>query len=386
MRSRGLARLVSVVMLGTMLSACSGEDDPLSRIHAYDPSRPGAPTASGGTQEPPPKPVARPWRAGMRQYGIAVYWERNTKDSDQTVRAKARRILDWVVSTGANSVSLSYPFTMSGITSSRINDDGPMTPTAGQIGIVLEEARARRLRAALRPILSEKNLTAKDPKAWRGTIAPADRDEWFASYAAMISKYAKPAQTFGAASIIVATELNSMERDRRWSRVTKAAAQVFRGELGYSANHDRLPGSMPISGVVKSVDAYPPVNLPDSATVAQLTAALDAWLEANTVGATPELVLAEVAIGARRGAYKKPFSTAPNGPLVPRIQQRWFDATCELMRRRDLGGIYYWMINFDADPRTVKPTAAAPMDFVGGESVGNVRACFARPAERKSGT
>jgi hypothetical protein len=391
MTRRGLSFLLPVVLLAATLAGCGGGDDPLSRTQPYDPDKPqtggapGAPGAPGatGAAEPAPTPVAHPWRKGMRQHGIAVYWERNPQDSDQTVRAKAQKILDWVVSTGANSMSLSFSFTMTGLNGSVVKTDHPMTPTPSQVGIVLDEARKRKLRAAVRPMLSEKGITEGHPKAWRGTIAPADKEQWFDTYAEMIAQYAKPAETFDAAAIVIGTELNSMERDKRWSRVTKAAAKIFHGELGYSANHDRLPGSMPIDGVVKSVDAYPPVDLPDTATVPEITAELNKWLAANTIGATPNLVLAEVAISAHGGAYKKPFSTAADGVLVPQIQQRWFDAACALMHKRNLGGMYFWMINLDADPRTAKPTAAAPMDFVGGPAEKNVRACFKQSAERK---
>lgn len=374
---RSLAAVVTAVLLAGLVGC--GDDDPISRIAPTGQATPGA---GSGNKAAGPAPVREPWRTGMREHGIAVYWENNPGDADGVVRAKAQKIFDHVVGTGANAVSLSFSFVMDGSKASSVRADDPMTPSPARLGIVLSEAKRRLLRVGVRPLLHEKNLAKDDPKAWRGAIAPADPNRWFDSYAAMLAPFAKVAQANGATTLVIGTELTSMERDKRWDRVAKAMRPHFRGELGYSANHDRLQGGFPARDVVKSVDAYPPLTVGDDASVAALVQGWKQWLDRGTDGPTPQLVLAEVAISARAGAYARPWSSAANGPIEPQIQERWFEAACQVMHDRDLAGIYFWMINLDADPRTAKPTQDAPMDFVGRPAERTVAKCFKRSARR----
>jgi hypothetical protein len=262
---------------------------------------------------------------------------------------------------------------------SSVRADEPITPAPEGLAIVLAEANARKLRVTVRPMLHEVNLTDDDPDMWRGSIRPRDRSNWFASYRDLLVPYAKVAAEAKVATFVVGTELNSMEDDRRWRVVVDGVRAVYRGELGYSANHDKLVGPAPAPGLIKSVDAYPALkNLGDDASVDKLVAGWERWLDRKSRGTLPQLVLAEVAISARSGAYAEPWSPHPRGRILPKIQQRWFDTACEIVRRRDLGGLYFWMINLDSDPAAASPPDDAPMDFVGRPAERNVTACFAR--------
>jgi hypothetical protein len=373
------ALLLPVVV--ALLAGCGTEDDPLARI-SQEPT--GGVTASGGASASPPPQVKQRWKAGMRQYGIAVYWQNNPDDSDQVVRTKAKKILNHVVSLGANSVSISFSFLMDSAEASVVRADDPMTPSPGRLAIVLDEANNRGLRTTVRPMLHERNLASHDePDMWRGSIRPASRAKWFSSYRDMLVEYGKVAQGSKVATFVVGTELNSMESNGDgWRTVATGLGDVYSGELDYSANHDRLRKNGPAPGISLSVDAYPPVKVGDGATVAQLTAGWNEWLTDNRgSGKLSDLVLAEVAIGARSGAYREPWSPHAKGTIRPEIQQRWFDAACEVMRKRDLAGIYFWMLNLDSDP-TAQPSDKAPMDFAARPGEKNIARCFAKSARR----
>lgn len=370
-----VVRVLAAAALGAVLSGCSSPVDN-SRVR-QDPS-PGT-SSPAAVPSPTVATVRQVWRPGLVQAGVAVYWQNNPDDSDDIVRAKAAKIFDYIVKMGANSLSLSFPFVMDSPYASTVRSDDPMTPAPQRLAIVLAEANARKLRVTVRPMLHEVNLTKDDPDMWRGSIRPRDRSTWFASYRDLLVPYARVCAEAKVATLVVGTELNSMEADRRWRVVVDGVRAVYRGELGYSANHDKLVGPAPAPGLIKSVDAYPALkDLGDNASVDDLIAGWQRWLNRRSRGKLPQLVLAEVAISARTGAYAAPWSPHPRGRINPKIQQRWFDTACEMVRRRDLAGIYFWMINMDSDPATAAPPDDAPMDFVGRPAERNVTACFAR--------
>jgi hypothetical protein len=373
-------RLPALLCAAVLLAGgCSSSgDDPIGRISTAPPSA----DSSGGA--PTAKPVVKvrePWKPGMRQHGIAIYWENNPNDTDQIVRVKAQKILDHVVALGANAISVSFSFTMDSAYADAVRMDNPITPSPARLALVLDEANKRDLRTAIRPMLNERNLTDDDPDMWRGSIRPASRTKWFASYRDMLVKYAKVAEAARSATFVVGTELSSLESTSTgWKTVATGVKDVYTGEIDYSANHDRLREKGPATGISLSVDAYPPVRVSDTATVSNLVDGWNDWLDDNRgSGELSDLVLAEVAIAARTGAYSEPWSPHAKGPIKPEIQQRWFDAACRVMHERDLGGIYFWMINLDADPKT-KPSSKSPMDFLGRPGEKNISACFTKDA------
>jgi hypothetical protein len=375
MRARALVAAACAAVL--LAAGCSsGEGDPLTRLSQAPPSDS---SGSGAPSEPAVVKVKDPWQPGMRQHGIAIYWENNPNDTDQVVRAKAQKILDHVVSLGANAVSISFSFVMDSAYANAVRTDHPITPSPARLAIVLDEANKRDLRTNIRPMLNERNLTKDDPNMWRGSIRPADRTKWFASYRDMLVGYAKVAKAAKVATFVIGTELTSLESNTTgWKTVATGVKAVYSGELDYSANHDRLKKTGPATGITLSVDAYPPIKVSDSASVTKLVNGWNDWLDdGRGNGKLSDLVLAEVAIGARHGAYKEPWSPHTNGSIKPEIQQHWFDAACQVMEDRDLGGIYFWMINLDADPKT-KPSSKSPMDFLGRPGEQNITRCFTK--------
>ncbi len=154
-----------------------------------------------------------PWKPGRPQLGMNVYWQDNREDSEEVLRAKARRIVDYIVTLDANSVAISFPFFTSGPLASEVYA-GASTPSPRRVGIVLDEFHRSGLRSMLRPILDERSLLAAGIHNWRGNIRPASRDEWFTSYRRLLAPYVKAAHANHATAFVIATELNSLEGDR----------------------------------------------------------------------------------------------------------------------------------------------------------------------------
>lgn len=383
-RSVRLAVLAVAVAVVYLVAACSIPSRPAwwpTKAPASPESAksPGAAGGGSGDGKPSTPVVAHPWQQGKPQRGIQIYWENTATDSDDVVRAKARRALDYIISLNADSVAVSFPFYTSGIRSNDIFS-GPQTPSPERLSILLDEAAKSHLRVTVRPILNEDALTRQDPIAWRGTIQPSSRATWFANYQKFLLPYAQVVEAHHAATFVVATEFNSLQADSHWTGLVSALSAVFHGELLYSMNFDIFTQhgvKSPVPAV--GVDAYPELHLPDNASVASLVNGWNAWLDKKQTGPTPNLVLTEAGIAAQNNAYAKPGSWGTSSlPLNLDVQVHWYQAVCQFVQQRQVGGVYWWNINFDADPANTSPTQQDRLTFVGRPAADAIKACFAQ--------
>ncbi len=338
-------------------------------------------TETAETTRPPTETismtVADRWRPGTMQKGIHIYWENNPADSSETVAAKSSRILDYVVRLGANSVAVSFPIYTDGRTASAVAA-GRGTPSPERIGILLEEATKRGLRTTLRPLLDEASL--RKHGSWRGTIAPAKPARWFASYRDTLAPFLAVAEQHRANTVVIAAELSSMDtHDAAWRTLSAQARTVFRGELSVSRNWDLTMTPVPHYGVdAVGIDAYPPLDLPDSATAQRVRDAWGGWLRRAVAGQDPgAVVIHEVGLGAQTGAYRKPYRWGdPKLPLRLDMQATWFAAAFDAARELHLGGVYFWKLDFHADPSARTPDDGDRGVFVGRPAQDAIAAAF----------
>lgn len=364
---RRTAGIIVPVLLAA-LTACTSKDDP-----APSGTGPDGTTASAAPTVPQ---VARPWQKGMPQLGVNLYWEDSKDDDDHVTRAKARRMLDYLISLNVNSIAVNFPFVMANAKASGVGPDPDRTPPADRVGIFLEEAAASRMRVAIRPLLDEQSLLP----AWRGKIAPASRDKWFASYTKFLAGYAAVAEQHDAAELVVGVELNSLEADRRWNALLKTVRKTFRGELAYSVNFDAFQrGSATPATDSVGVDAYFKVNKPDTASVQSLTTAWVDWLDRYAGDKATRLVLHEVGIAAQDGAFKHPAQWGSTRvPLNLDVQKHWYEAVCAAARQKSLAGLYFWNIRLHADPGTEDPEQPDRLTFVDRPSATVIKDCYAK--------
>jgi len=325
--------------------------------------------------------VAQVWHPGMPQLGIDVYWVANTKDSDAVVRAKARRIINYAISLDSNSIGVSFPFYTYGITSDTVYASRTTTPTPAHFAIFLSEAAKSHIRVTLRPLLNEDVLVAQNPLAWRGSLEPADRVAWFHSYRRLLMPYADVAETGHAATLVIGTELNSLEGDPSWPRLIRAIRSVYSGQLLYDENFDEFAAhdsSLPLATF--GVDAYPRFHLPDSAPVRELAGAWERWLGTHTPRVLSQAILSEVGIDAVAGSYPDPAAwlSTTRSPIDQRIQRNWYEAVCRAGAAVHIGGIYWWEVSFDADPAHPGPYKSDRITFVGRSAQNVIKTCFAR--------
>lgn len=350
---------------------------------APGPKTPGAPgDVAGGSSDQGGTPAdqvakAKVWKPGMPQWGVQIYWEDDPKDeSDSFIEKQAHKQAKYLIGLGANSVSLSFPFYTAGPTSNTLKD-GPKTPSPQRVERVLKVFQEAGLRVTVRPLMDEKSL--KPPTGWRGSIEPASRSAWFASYEDFLAPYLKIAEKRKATTFVIGTELNSMEGDAGWTSLVASAEKKFSGEIAYDANWDNYVRGridMPVSHL--GVDAYFPVKVPDNASVDTLVDGWNTWLDKKSTGALPKIVIAEAGIGAMDGAYHAPGDFYTKDTVNLKVQPNWYNAVCRVVEQRRMGGVYWWSIHFQDDPSTAPDDkTASRLDFAGRPaSEKAIKACF----------
>ncbi|MDH6141672.1 hypothetical protein P3T35_003693 [Kitasatospora sp. GP30] len=339
-------------------------------------AQPGATASAQPSADTGPK-VAKPWQAGMPEWGIQVYWLDDPADADAYVQGKADRIVKYVVGLNANAIAVSFPFYTTGLRANAVSAH-PTTPSPDRLGILIDTARRAGLKVTVRPIMDEAALD--DPAGdWRGTIAPTDRDAWFGSYESFLQPYLKSAQKHGAASFTIGTEFNSLESDAHWQTLISDAKQVFHGDVGYDANWDNFTrGDIPVPAESQGVDAYfPAKSATDQSPVSTLVNSWNTWLDKKGKGPLPGVTLSEVGIPAQQGAYAKPGDFTTKRTVNEAVQAKWFTAVCQVAAQRQLAGMYLWSLYFGTDPTLPVNDDTPRMDFAGrAQSEAAIRQCF----------
>lgn len=292
------------------------------------------------------------------QAGIAVDAYTSPK---QDFSSAAEAVIAYAKSLNANSLSITFPFFISGPNSSRVYATS-RTPTPTELALFVTDAEKAGLFVSLRPLLSEGNLGLPSRTLWR----PADPAAWFASYRHFLMPYAQMAQANKVGEFFVGVEFELFGNSPRWNGLDRALAKVFHGELAYS-NNDAKYMSRSTGGrqAYKAVDAYHPINPP---FLHGWESWIRQWLPTGTV-------LTEVSIAAINGAWRRPWvHRAQPANFNPLVQARWFTAACHAAINTRLGGIYFWAVPFST--RFKGPTLATPGAWAHSAGSAAIKRCF----------
>jgi hypothetical protein len=188
----------------------------------------GGAAAGGG----PAEPRAASRTAGLPFRGAALQLQRV-----DWIDTEYRKGIDEIVEMGFDSVLLVVPGHMQNAGSSRIYLDMRLTPTAAQVGSIIDYSKGRGLRVVLMPIvLLDKPRTVTE---WRGTIRPDDWSDWWQSYRDFMYHFSWIAESHKADVLVVGSELVSTEKQaEEWRKTIALVRKVFNGLLTYSANWD----------------------------------------------------------------------------------------------------------------------------------------------------
>jgi hypothetical protein len=299
--------------------------------------------------------------------------------ADSEVPEVAGKLLNYIVGLGANSVAISFPIYTDGLSPTKVYAKQGETPTPSQLGAVIVAAKARDLRVSIRPLIDQKSLSKKHTQGWRGELHPKNVQAWFASYDKLLLSYVAVAKKDGANEFVAGTELASLQsKTSEWKHLSKLLHRAgFSKVISYAESWDNWT-SVPFKTI--GIDAYPDVNLGDSATIRQLTNALTRWFNQHLPAQRSRLSVQEIGIPAQDGMYRNPWKWgsqhAACRTLNLAVQAKWFSAACSAVKATRLQGIYYWMLDSNTFVGAYSPASEPSGWFYGRPAAASIKHCF----------
>lgn len=288
------------------------------------------------------------------QAGVNVLLYQYDCDNLEKLNSSLENLFDRLRTDHVNAVSLSFLIHTEGVASSTVFK-GEKTPPDEGISLFIRKAKQRGFSVMVRPIIDEQSITAGGKSEWRGTIRPAHVAAWFESYTALLLEYTRVAQAAGADSLVVATELNSMEvYPTKWRAVIEQVRKEFAGALTYSSNQG-ISATMPWDALdFVGVDAFFKLDTPADATIEEMTDSWRRWVQVVKVPAAKigkPLVFTEIGVTSQAGAHRESWLWDHKTGVDLEDQRRYYASACAVWRHR-LSGMYWWAVtvSMPADP------------------------------------
>jgi hypothetical protein len=287
------------------------------------------PSASAESGLPPT------WQRGAN---LASWWH------DEWENGSTDASLDALRDTGSTDAAFVATWYMASPTDSGVAPDADKTPSDAGLLRAMAAARARGLRVVVKP-----HVDVADG-SFRGSIAPADRAAWFASYATMLDHYADLAQQAGASMLVVGTELTSMSSDTAaWRALIAGVRSRFSGRLTFAANQldgARAVGFWDALDYI-GIDAYMPLadagldpSVDDLAAAWHRRGYLDGIGALHATWGKPVL-FTEVGYQSRAGTAATPWWAT--GPVSAEAQRRAYEAAYRVWSVVPwFEGFYWW--------------------------------------------
>lgn len=297
-----------------------------------------SPPPTGRTQSQSQSPVAR-----QRGVALGLFAEDVSFDYGP--------LLDEIAALGASHVALIVPFYQEHGASVALALHTRLSPSLEATAEAIRAARRRGLEVTLFPIV---RLLHPRPGEWRGTLAPADREAWFASYGDLLGDHAALAQALGATRLVIGSELSTLDGERaRWAALIERLRALFGGPLLYSANWDHfreapLLDQVDEAGVVAYFELRekePGKPSPSDVPALErrwrvLRTELEAWRARRP---DQPFVFTEVGYRSRAGASATPWDETPGGTVDLDEQRRAFEAfRLAWQGSSSLAGYYVW--------------------------------------------
>jgi hypothetical protein len=274
-------------------------------------------------------------------------------------------LLDEIVALGASHVALVVPLYQVNATSTKLGLHTRFSPTLETVADTIRYANRTGLEVTVFPIVRLSH--PRSPSEWRGTLAPSNRDAWFASYTDQLGDLASIAMLTGATRLVVGSELSSLDGDlERWGKLITLIRAVFSGTLVYSANWDhyqdtRLFDLVDEMGVVGYFNLREPAGASDVHALAARWRTIAREIESNLARYDKPFVFTEVGYRSRHGATAAPWDETPGGIADPAEQQRGFEAfrlawTARETSHARLDGLYVWNWYGYGGPQTTSYT------------------------------
>lgn len=219
--------LVTAVLVGLLANSCTNRPYSEPGAGAFPPSTAGqaaeVPTLAA-LHARTPKP------AFQKGFSIAT-WDRDTYARSQTVRSLAN-----LRATGTEWLAVVVTWYQDDVDSLNIAPT-TLTPTDESLRTLIGAAHKLGFKVMLKPHVD----LSGGGDGWRaqigGNFTPGQWSEWFASYTAMITHFARLAKENSVEQFCIGTELGTAARQaEHWRAVTFAVRKVYSGRLVYASN------------------------------------------------------------------------------------------------------------------------------------------------------
>jgi hypothetical protein len=301
---------------------------------------PGQGPRTPGTAPLPPLAAPPPRPPAQRERGVALGL------FAEDVSFSYGGLLAEIVALGATHVALVIPLYQTDGASTELALDTRLSPSLETVADTARLARRDGLEVTIFPIV---RLAAPRAGEWRGTLAPRDRDAWFASYGERLGDLAAVAALTGASRLAIGSELSSLDGDLdRWNQIIERVRGVFHGPLVYSANWDHYRQSALLDVVDEAgISGYFGLRAPgapdDDATIEAGWRRVRTELEAWRNGRDQPFIFTELGYRSRAGATAAPWDEGPGGKPDLDEQRRGFAAFRRAWTGSSvLDGVYVW--------------------------------------------
>ena len=253
------------------------------------------------------------------------------------------------------------------------------TLSASNIGILTRIAIQDHLQVEYRPLV----LVPSAPNQWEGLISPYPPAEWFNNYYQAQLPYLRVAQQLRVSEFVTETELYDLNSSPLWPSFFTRVSQVYRGVISYSSWDGNYFGNDPDKSFQAArpellpvkylgMDMYWHMNLPATATTAEVTASWEALFGKMPPSVLRRTAIDETGIQARAGAYANPEDLGAPGLRSEQVQTSWFTAACATVRRYHMRGVFFFKVDLTDNPAH---PATSLSTFEGQEGAGAISEC-----------
>jgi hypothetical protein len=291
--------------------------------------------------------------------GMNLYVQQNYSLADVT--AWGTRDLAYIADTlKLKAVAIDWNYNVPYYGASVVESSPTRTPTIADLRELTKIAESDGLRVQYRALFTVNNSDKRS-----SSIVPRNLGAWLSSLLSAERPALRLAQREHVRGFVVGTEMASVDQSPLWRGFFRRARRIYHGALSYASWGGRAAtggffdkGGVRLPTYQLGATAYPPIDLPRTATVAQLTTAWEQFLTANTPASVlRRTTIDEMGIPAIAGAYHDPWVwTGHTGPLDPAIQANWYQAACAAVTAEHMSGLYFWSMPLDSDPANPYPS------------------------------
>jgi hypothetical protein len=320
-------------------------------------------------------PTSAPWVPRVAQIGangpvVGVNLYATSNYSAAQTRADGIRMMSYIKNVlHAGAVDIVWSFYASNDSSNAVLTDST-TLTAENVAILTQIAQEYHLLVAYRPL-----MFAHEQNTWEGLIKPANSRLWFDSYYEQNLPYLRLAQQYHVAEYIIGTEMDGVINNALWPGFIARSNQVYTGVISYAAHenlyfppHSQLPNMQYLG-----VDMYEKMRIPASSSLERVTQNYESWFAKMPASVLRRTAIIETGISGVDGAYYSPANLNLTGHMDSVIQERWFTAACQAVKKFQLRAVFFWKVNLADMPLTAP--ASSPSVFEGRLGAQAIAAC-----------